>query len=95
MPHASARVSASRSHVSACGTSGELAWAWTAPSWHSACASCPRVFWLAGQVERLTGTLPGLVDASGEERDRAELPEVGGIMAAQRACTEIVPARFL
>jgi hypothetical protein len=50
---------------------------------------------LAGQVEPLTGTLPGLVDASGEEIDRAELPEVGGIMAAHRACAEIVPARLL
>ena len=39
--------------------------------------------------------LPGLVEASGEEIDRAELPEVGDITAAQRACAEIVPARLL
>jgi hypothetical protein len=50
---------------------------------------------LPGQVERLTGVLPGLVDASGEEIDRAELPEVADIMAAQRACAEIVPPRLL
>ena len=42
---------------------------------------------LPGQVERLTGMLPGLIDASGEEIDRAELPEVGDMTAAQaRPC---------
>ena len=50
---------------------------------------------LSGQVERLTGVLPGLVAASGEEIDRAELPEVGDITAAQPAGAEIVPARLL
>ena len=50
---------------------------------------------LSGQVERLTGVLPGLVDASGEEIDYAELPKVAGITPAQRACVEIVPARLL
>ena len=55
----------------------------------------PRTFCCSGQVERLTGVLPGLVEASGEEIDRAELPEVGDITAAQRAGAEIVPARLL
>jgi hypothetical protein len=50
---------------------------------------------LSGQVERLTGVLPGLIEASVEERDRAELPEVSDITAAHPACAEIVPARFL
>jgi hypothetical protein len=38
---------------------------------------------------------PGLVDASGKKIDRAGLPEVADIMAAQRACAKIVPARLL
>jgi hypothetical protein len=50
---------------------------------------------LSGPVERLTSMLPGLVAASGEEIDRAELPEVADIMAAQRTCAEVVPARLL
>jgi hypothetical protein len=52
-------------------------------------------FQLSGHVERLTGMLVGLVDASGEEIDYAELPKVAGITPAQRARVEIVPARLL
>jgi hypothetical protein len=46
-------------------------------------------------VERLTGVLPCLVDASYEEIDRTELSEVGTIMAAHHACAEIIAARLL
>jgi hypothetical protein len=50
---------------------------------------------LSGPVERLTGVLPGLVNASGMKIDRAELAEVGGITAARSACTEVIPVRLL